>query len=59
MIASSGAGWERPFLRRLASLQLLSRAYDQIDALPAEPGKGAMEGPTTPAPAVRIASGTP
>lgn len=33
-IASSGAGWEKPFVEELASLELLIRAYERVDQLP-------------------------
>jgi hypothetical protein len=33
-VASGGAGWQRPFVEALASLHLLVRAHEQIDALP-------------------------
>ncbi|QOV87330.1 SWIM zinc finger family protein [Humisphaera borealis] len=33
-IASSGAGWEKPFVEELASLELLIRAYERADQLP-------------------------
>lgn len=33
-IASSGAGWERPFVDELATLDLLIRAYERLDQLP-------------------------
>jgi hypothetical protein len=33
-IAAGGAGWNGPFVQELASLHLLIRAFDKIDALP-------------------------
>lgn len=33
-LASSGAGWQRPFLEQLALIHLLVRAVDRYDALP-------------------------
>lgn len=33
-IASAGAGWQRPFLEKLASVHLLARAFERLDQLP-------------------------